>query len=227
MMFGGCSNLEELDLSNFDTSNVGSMNWMFDGCHKLNTVKVGSTFGFKNGMECRLPGETWYSANDRRSYTSNEIALQRSYVADTYTTTPSMAIPGTNQTMFRLYNPNSGEHFYTASAIERDAVIDAGWNDEGTGWIAPTGGDPVYRLYNQYAGEHHYTTSVVERDMLVSVGWNDEGIGWYAGGERPLYRLYNPNAYANNHHYSTDVGERDILISIGWQDEGIAWYGVG
>lgn len=141
--------------------------------------------------------------------------------------TPSLPAQTATQTMFRLYNPNSGEHFYTSSTVERDSIIAVGWQDEGTGWIAPSGGDPVYRLYNQYAGEHHYTTSVVERDMLVSVGWNDEGVGWYAGGERPLYRLYNPNAYANNHHYSTDVGERDILISIGWQDEGIAWYGVG
>ena len=140
---------------------------------------------------------------------------------------PNLPAPVSIQTMFRLYNPNSGEHFYTSSTVERDSIIAVGWQDEGTGWIAPTEGDPVYRLYNQYAGEHHYTTSAVERDMLVSVGWNDEGIGWYAGGERPLYRLYNPNAYANNHHYSTDVGERDILISIGWQDEGIAWYGVG
>ena len=140
---------------------------------------------------------------------------------------PNLPTPVSIQTMFRLYNPNSGEHFYTSSTVERDSIIAVGWQDEGTGWIAPTEGDPVYRLYNQYAGEHHYTTSVIERDMLVSVGWNDEGIGWYAGGERPLYRLYNPNAYANNHHYSTDVGERDILISIGWQDEGIAWYGIG
>lgn len=140
---------------------------------------------------------------------------------------PSLPAPVSIQTMFRLYNPNSGEHFYTSSTVERDSIIAVGWQDEGTGWIAPTEGDPVYRLYNQYAGEHHYTTSVIERDMLVSVGWNDEGIGWYAGGERPLYRLYNPNAYANNHHYSTDVGERDILISIGWQDEGIAWYAIG
>ena len=130
------------------------------------------------------------------------------------------------QEMFRLYNPNSGEHFYTSSTFERDHLIDVGWNDEGTGWVAPTEGDPVYRLYNQYAGEHHYTTSAAERDMLVSIGWNDEGVGWCTGGESPLYRLYNPNEFANNHHYSTSAFERDHLLGIGWRDEGIAWYGV-
>lgn len=129
--------------------------------------------------------------------------------------------------MFRLYNPNSGEHFYTASTVERDAVIGAGWNDEGTGWVAPSEGEPVYRLYNPYAGEHHYTLDADERDMLVAIGWNDEGVGWYSGGSLPLYRLYNPNEYANNHHYSTSTEERDHLLGLGWQDEGIAWYGIG
>lgn len=94
--------------------------------------------------------------------------------------------------MYRLYNPNSGEHFYTGDVIERDNVIAAGWNDEGIGWIAPYDGDPVYRLYNAVGGEHHYTLDKSERDMLLSVGWNDEGIGWYS--ESPnlgvaLYRI--------------------------------------
>ncbi len=131
------------------------------------------------------------------------------------------------QVMYRLYNPNSGEHFYTASDEERWHLIDVGWNDEGTGWTAPTIGEPVYRLYNPYAGEHHYTPSAGERDVLVAAGWNDEGIGWQTGGKTPLYRLYNPNAYANNHHYTTEAGERDILLGIGWRDEQVGWYGLG
>ncbi len=132
-----------------------------------------------------------------------------------------------SQAMYRLYNPNSGEHFYTASTEERDHLISLTWGDEGQGWTAPTSGDAVFRLYNPYAGEHHYTTSEEERDMLISVGWNYEGIGWYTSGDTPVYRVYNPNAYANNHHYTTDAGERDILLSYGWQDEGVGWYGVG
>ena len=131
--------------------------------------------------------------------------------------------------MFRLYNPNSGEHFYTASTVERDHLVSLGWQDEGVGWIAPTEGNAVYRLYNPYAGEHHYTLSAAERDMLVGVGWNDEGIGWYSDPNQgvPLFRVYNPNEYANNHHYTTSAEERDFLLSIGWQDEGVSWHGVG
>ena len=137
--------------------------------------------------------------------------------------------PVATETMFRLYNPNSGEHFYSSSTVERDHLVSLGWQDEGTGWIAPASGDAVYRLYNPYAGEHHYTLSAAERDMLVSVGWNDEGIGWYSDSAQniPLYRVYNPNEYANNHHYTTSAAERDMLLSIGWQDEGVSWYGVG
>ena len=49
--------------------------------------------------------------------------------------------------MFRLYNPNSGEHFYTKSSSERDDLKRAGWNDEGEGWTAPESSNtPVYRL---------------------------------------------------------------------------------
>ena len=137
--------------------------------------------------------------------------------------------PTATETMFRLYNPNSGEHFYSSSTVERDHLVSLGWQDEGTGWIAPASGEAVYRLYNPYAGEHHYTLSAAERDMLVSVGWNDEGVGWYSDVEHrtPLYRVYNPNEYANNHHYTTSAAERDMLLSIGWRDEGVSWHGVG
>ena len=141
------------------------------------------------------------------------------------------------QVMYRLYNPNSGEHFYTASELERDRTIAAGWNDEGIGWTAPKkSGTPVYRLYNpNLPGEHHYTMNAGERDMLVGLGWifesqdyNEDGAAWYSDDQErvPLYREYNPNEFANNHNYTTDRGEHDILLEAGWRDEGLAWYGV-
>lgn len=133
----------------------------------------------------------------------------------------------TSQTMYRMYNPNSSEHFYTSSSAERAALIDFGWDFEGTGWTAPSTGTPVYRLYNPNAvtGSHHYTTSVIERNNLVNAGWYDEGIGWYSASASgtPLYRLYNPNS--GDHHYTTSVRERSSLMIAGWNFEGIAWYG--
>lgn len=42
----------------------------------------------------------------------------------------AMAAPATAlaaQDMYRLYNPNSGEHFYTANVAERDSLRRVGW----------------------------------------------------------------------------------------------------
>lgn len=150
--------------------------------------------------------------------------------------------------MNRLYNPNSGEHFYTKDANEKDVLVGLGWHDEGIGWVAPTkkmGEKPVYRLYNPNAGDHHYTTDSRERDALVSAGWKSEGIGWYsakdytsfdavvttyAGGQvghLDLFREYNPNAKAaGSHNYTLDEAENDFLCSIGWIPEGKAWKGL-
>ncbi|MBO1307049.1 hypothetical protein JZO70_12805 [Enterococcus sp. 669A] len=132
------------------------------------------------------------------------------------------------QTMHRMYNPNSGEHFYTANGIEKDILVRAGWNYEGTGWTAPDTGPNVYRMYNANAGDHHYTMNPAEKDMLVRVGWNYEGVGWKTDDYNgvALHRLYDPNAKAGSHHYTTNAGERDSLATIGWRKEGLGWYGM-
>ena len=133
--------------------------------------------------------------------------------------------------MNRLYNPNSGEHFYTADIKEKEALVALGWNDEGYGWVAPkmTEGDKVvYRLYNPNAGDHHYTVSAPEKNTLVSYGWKYEGEGWKSAakdGNTPVYRQYNPYANgAGSHNYTTDKAENDYLASLGWTPEGTAWY---
>ena len=130
------------------------------------------------------------------------------------------------QFMYRLYNPTSGEHFYTARSDERNRLVKLGWHDEGVGWRAPVSGAEVYRLYNANGGEHHYTLSRAERDQLVAAGWSYEGVGWHSGGSTPLYRQYNPNQFANNHNYTASRAERDNLLGLGWRDEGVAWYGL-
>ena len=131
--------------------------------------------------------------------------------------------------MFRLYNPNSGEHFYTKSTEERDNLKKVGWQYEGIGWYAPSSSNtPVYRLYNPNGGDHHYTVSVNERDMLTKAGWKYEGIGWYsddAMGVKVL-REYNPNATSGSHNFTTSETEHQNLVKLGWRDEGTAWYAV-
>ena len=141
----------------------------------------------------------------------------------------SQAADTSGVTMYRLYNPNSGEHFYTKNASEKSGLVTAGWKDEGIGWIAPEKSDtPVYRLYNENAGDHHYTMNASERDGLIGAGWKDEGTGWYSDDNKtvPLYREYNPNAVTGTHNYTTDKAEHDSLVKAGWKDEGIGWYGI-
>jgi hypothetical protein len=141
--------------------------------------------------------------------------------------------------VYRLYNPNSGEHFYTIDATERDNLVGLGWRAEDTAWISapqykddmdPDENNPVYRLYNPNAGDHHYTLSSKERDFLVSEGWKYEGISWYSLAdtnselERPVaYRLYNPNAVSGAHFYTLNSEEAEYLKSLGWKDEGTCW----
>ncbi len=131
--------------------------------------------------------------------------------------------------LYRMYNPNNGEHFYTQNIYEKDTLEKAGWDYEGIAWTAPTGGVAVYRLYNPNTGDHHYTTDDNERSVLVNVGWRYEGVGWRSTKKKsvPVYRLYNPYCRgAGSHHYTMDAKERDLLTSYGWNAEGTGWYGV-
>ena len=163
-----------------------------------------------------------------------EAARRESQGLYTFTVRDVNQSASATQSMYRLYNPNSGEHFYTANTSERDNLRRVGWVYEGVGWTAPKSSKtPVYRLYS--GTDHHYTMDASERDMLKRAGWRYEGIGWYsddAKGE-PLYRQFNPNvqptAPRNNsgsHNYTKDKSEHNRLVAIGWKGEGVGWYGV-
>ena len=189
-------------------------------------------------------GKTWQTAGTSDTYVpatsaEGDVQYKVAVISDASgKTTESEAVtvsvskpiePEPAGSMYRLYNPNSGEHFYTADATEAGNVVKAGWRYEGVGWKAPATSDtPVYRLYNPNAGDHHYTLSAEEKDHLVSVGWSYEGIGWYSDDAKavPVYREYNPNAVAGAHNFTTDRDEDNMLGYAGWSQEGIAWYGV-
>ena len=247
-MFANCSSLKLLNLATFNTIHVYNMKDVFSECMVLKSVRLGDKFTFKGDPDVTpmddatephdaggiLPTPateygTWWRGSGK-AYTPEEMRdLTGADIAGTWTwytgETPTKPAP-----MFRLYNPNTGEHFYTGSPAERKATIAAGWNDEGIGWYAPTSSKaPVYRLYNENCGgEHHYTTSPAERKALIAQGWNDEGIGWYSDDAQsvPVLREYNPNQIACNHNFTTNRVEHDMLVGLGWRDEGIAWYGV-
>ncbi len=128
--------------------------------------------------------------------------------------------------MHRMYDPNSGEHFYSGSELERDFLVEAGWHYEGVGFNFPEEGAPVHRLYDPVHGEHLYTMDEAEMNKLLDEGWQYEGVAFNSAGtdEVPQYRLHNPNAKRGGYHFTGSDVERDFLISLGWILQGIGWY---
>ena len=129
--------------------------------------------------------------------------------------------------MLRMYNPNTGEHFYTGSEVERDDLIAAGWNYEGVAFTFPANtGAPVYRLFEPVTGEHLYTMDEAEKDLLLSKGWNYEGIAFNSAydTEAVQHRLYNPNTTVGAYHFTFSEEEMQNLIDAGWWYQGIGWY---
>ncbi|WP_394371551.1 hypothetical protein [Enterococcus gilvus] len=165
---------------------------------------------------------------------SNESmqALKDKFPGDTLVTRDivrvlTIRVTKKSSSVYRIYNPNSGEHFYTMNAQERDNLKNHGWRYEGIGWRSPHQGIPIYRSYNPNSGEHFYTMNTYERDNLKRQGWRYEGISWYTDMSGiPVYRLYNKNdGGPGAHHYTSNVEERDSLKRIGWIYEGVSWNG--
>ncbi|AIS03134.1 L,D-transpeptidase family protein [Lactococcus lactis] len=130
--------------------------------------------------------------------------------------------------VYRLYNNNTGEHFYTKNNYERTSLINVGWNYEGIGWYGLSNGAPVYRVYNPNArgGDHYYTKSKYEAQSLVSKGWrwdNNGAPAFYSAGNTNLYVAYNPNASSGSHNYTTNSFEQNSLLNAGWKYGSIAF----
>lgn len=135
--------------------------------------------------------------------------------------------------VFRLYDPNSGHHFFTLRIAERDHLVRVGWRYEGIAWKEVPSGDPVYRVYNPNSGEHFFTMSASEKNSIVKAGWVYEGVGFKAKSKKvgtatvPVYRLFNPNARnGSSHHYTTSSGEKTNLQRAGWRYEIISFWTV-
>lgn len=140
-------------------------------------------------------------------------------------------IKNTSQAVYRIYNKNTGEHFYTASAFERNSLVKGGWYFEGLGWSAPNQGTAVYRVYNPNAkgGDHYYTASHYEAQSLIKEGWKwDNGAKpvFYSGGKIPVYVAFNPNATASgSHNYTSSNFEQNSLLTHGWKFGKVQFYG--
>jgi len=134
--------------------------------------------------------------------------------------------------ILRAYNPNDGDHLYTASQKEYDWITELKWDAEGTAYQSVLsdyeGSVPVYRLYNSNSGEHFYTINDKEYDWVASNGWKKEQVGFYMVPKEKgdaVYRVFNPNATGpGSHLFTSSKKEADWLIGLGWKNEGIAFY---
>ncbi len=129
--------------------------------------------------------------------------------------------------VYRLYNPNTGDHLYTTDANEYETLGKIGWTQEDVAWVSPDeSSTPVYRLYNPNTGDHLYTTDANEYKVLGMIGWTQEEIAWWGSVQKDVtvYRLYNSNS--GDHLYTKDSNEYSVLGKIGWTQENIAWYGI-
>jgi hypothetical protein len=135
------------------------------------------TYGMSEGRQaCDTFNVYVYKANNpdlQATFGNNLKAYYLHYIND-----------GSSTPVYRLYNPNSGEHFYTTSTSEKNHLVSLGWSYEGIAWysVPSSSGTSVYRLYNPNSGEHFYTTSTSEKNHLVSLGWSYEGVAWYGIG---------------------------------------------
>lgn len=133
-----------------------------------------------------------------------------------------------NTPIYRLYNPDNGEHLYTTDANERDTLYATyGWGYEGVAWYSADEGTPVYRLYNNVLCNHLYTTDLNEIKVLTSMdntAWtvdnNNEPL-FYSAGDVSIYRVYN-EGLNGMHHLTTDKNEYDTLPAYGWTQEGVS-----
>ena len=147
-------------------------------------------------------------------------------------TVSAQASAASSKPVYRLYNHNTGEHFYTESAYEKQSLKRSGWNDEGLGWNSATSGKAVYRVYNPNVGggDHYYTMSKYEAQNLVNKGWrwdNNGKAAFYSGGSVNLYVAYNPYAYSGSHNYTTSNFEQNSLLGKGWRYGKVAWKTMG
>ena len=141
----------------------------------------------------------------------------------------------TDQVVYRAYNKNDGDHYFTAKKFEYDGLVKLGWNPEGKKFQVVSAETvdkasvdlhpyltAVNSVYNSYTGEH-LLVGTTEAATLEKAGWtwdNDKLPVFYtpkAGGEQGLYRAYNPYTRGPAHVYTADtVKELPNVIKAGW-----------
>ena len=135
------------------------------------------------------------------------------------------AIPETVENgVYRFFNTQTGTHFYSASEIERDSIINNldNFNFESAAFKAATETNgptaSVFRFFNTETGTHFFTQSTVERDSVIEnlPSFNLEGEAYLGYTEEvadstPLYRFFNTDT--GTHFYTAAEAEKDSIVA--------------
>lgn len=143
-----------------------------------------------------------------------------------------------NNEIFRFLNTQTGVHFYTANAAERDIVISTipEYQYEGSAFAVPAtiGSLNVYRFYDAKNNVHFYTANEAERDIVINTlsdEYQFEGRAFKAwenqdapGEQAALHRFYRPDV--GTHFYTANYDEFQFVRSSleGYEYEGVAYY---
>jgi len=202
-----------------------------------------------------LPGAStdyaWIDASDDRTYVAmtgfgytkeiyhaeflqfdNETVAIADFIDSTprFTADPTAPKPPL-PVAFRLRDPLTGSHVFTASLNEVDTFIDEGWEFESVPFrVNPPGNSAqdVYRLNHPTRSDFLLTTSETERDAAIEQGYVNEGVVFTAYdrpaplGSDPVYRFFSPSG--TDRLYTTSNLERLQVEAMGYQYEGIAFY---
>ena len=161
--------LNWLDTGRINAATIGYKNiWVAAYPYNLSTTNFYTQYGaWQWSSQLSFPG------------ISGNFDINADYTSTFSNPTPTP--PANSVQMYRVYNPNSGEHFYTQNVAEKNNLVSKGWRYEGISWYSG-GPNALHRLYNPNAksGAHHYTLNTNEKNNLVKHGWKYEGLAWYA-----------------------------------------------
>lgn len=141
--------------------------------------------------------------------------------------------------IYRFFDTDTGTHFYTASATERDATIadrpDLTYEGVGlNGTQAPSvdpNSLPVYRFFDVNDGTHFYTVSATEEAGIMAnrPDLKYEGVAFYEHatqqpGDAAVYRFFDNQD--GTHFYTADATERSQILATrpDLVNEGVAFY---
>ncbi len=182
---------------------------------------------------------TWSGADASGLFTANIPGTYNVTASYNSLTSPPTIVnvnPTTMANVYRFYNPNNGDHFYTDSETEKNNIIAniPDYSYEGIAFKIDTtanNASPLYRFYKISNKTHVYVTSDTTKNAYLAqpTVYAYEGVAFNVSttstDTQPIYRLQN-NA-TGNYIDTASVDEKNAILAK-WPNDytyiGIAYY---